>query len=123
MQGREEHRPKGENDDRRPKDADLRSEGRGRHVPVLLQRCLDLLAPALAPAGAVVVDCTLGLGGHSEALLSTFPAVRLIGLDRDKEALRLAGERLAPYGERATLVHGPVPRHRRRRGAEHLSRR
>ncbi|MFD9570493.1 16S rRNA (cytosine(1402)-N(4))-methyltransferase RsmH [Streptomyces sp. NPDC059982] len=71
----------------------------------MLQRCLDLLAPALERPGAVVVDCTLGLGGHSEALLTRFPEVRLIGLDRDKEALRLSGERLAPFGERATLVH------------------
>ncbi|MGA5351007.1 16S rRNA (cytosine(1402)-N(4))-methyltransferase RsmH [Streptomyces thermodiastaticus] len=76
-----------------------------RHVPVMLQRCLDLLAPALQRPDAVVVDCTLGLGGHSEGLLTRFPEVRLIGLDRDKEALRLAGERLAPFGERATLVH------------------
>ncbi|WP_328387465.1 16S rRNA (cytosine(1402)-N(4))-methyltransferase RsmH [Streptomyces sp. NBC_00400] len=76
-----------------------------RHVPVMLQRCLDMLAPALAEPGAVVVDCTLGLGGHSEALLATFPAARLIALDRDPAALKLAGERLAPYGERATLVH------------------
>lgn len=71
----------------------------------MLQRCLDLLAPALERPGAVVVDCTLGLGGHSEALLTRFPEARLIGLDRDKEALRLSGERLAPFGERATLVH------------------
>ncbi|WP_043263955.1 16S rRNA (cytosine(1402)-N(4))-methyltransferase RsmH [Streptomyces sp. CT34] len=76
-----------------------------RHVPVMLQRCLDMLAPALAEPGAVVVDCTLGLGGHSEALLSAFPEARLVALDRDPEALRLAGERLAPYGDRATLVH------------------
>ncbi|MFD3548147.1 16S rRNA (cytosine(1402)-N(4))-methyltransferase RsmH [Streptomyces sp. NPDC058655] len=76
-----------------------------RHVPVMLQRCLDLLAPALERPGAVVVDCTLGLGGHSEALLTRFPEVHLIGLDRDKEALRLSAERLAPFGDRATLVH------------------
>ncbi|WP_309057284.1 16S rRNA (cytosine(1402)-N(4))-methyltransferase, partial [Streptomyces sp.] len=76
-----------------------------RHVPVMLQRCLDMLAPALQRPGAVVVDCTLGLGGHSEALLRSFPEARLVALDRDKEALRLSGERLAPYGERATLVH------------------
>ncbi|WTS96006.1 16S rRNA (cytosine(1402)-N(4))-methyltransferase RsmH [Streptomyces sp. NBC_00096] len=76
-----------------------------RHVPVMLQRCLDLLAPALERPGAVVVDCTLGLGGHSEALLTRFPEVHLIGLDRDKEALRLSGERLAPFGDRVTLVH------------------
>ncbi|CAG7632478.1 16S rRNA (cytosine(1402)-N(4))-methyltransferase RsmH [Actinacidiphila bryophytorum] len=76
-----------------------------RHVPVMLRRCLDMLAPALAQPGAVVVDATLGLGGHSEALLSTFPAVRLVALDRDPEALRLSGRRLAPFGDRATLVH------------------
>ena len=76
-----------------------------RHVPVMLQRCLDLLAPALERPGAVVVDCTLGLGGHSEALLTAFPEARLVALDRDKEALRLSGERLAPFGDRATLVH------------------
>lgn len=75
------------------------------HVPVMLQRCLDLLAPALAEPGAVVVDCTLGLGGHSEALLATFPAARLVALDRDPAALKLSAERLAPYGDRATLVH------------------
>ncbi|THA26867.1 16S rRNA (cytosine(1402)-N(4))-methyltransferase RsmH [Streptomyces sp. RKND-216] len=76
-----------------------------RHVPVMLRRCLDLLAPALAEPGAVVVDCTLGMGGHSEALLETFPAARLIGLDRDPQALDLAAERLAAHGDRATLVH------------------
>lgn len=82
-----------------------RPEGQSRHVPVMLRRCLDMLAPALAEPGAVVVDCTLGLGGHSEALLTRFPGVRLVALDRDKEALRLSGERLAPYGDRAALVH------------------
>src|SRR3954463_5259364 len=71
----------------------------------MLQRCLDLLAPALERPGAVVVDCTLGLGGHSEALLTRFPGARLVALDRDKEALRLSGERLAPFGHPATLVH------------------
>ncbi|MBQ0829948.1 16S rRNA (cytosine(1402)-N(4))-methyltransferase RsmH [Streptomyces tagetis] len=76
-----------------------------RHVPVMLQRCLDLLAPALQEPGAVVVDCTLGLGGHSQALLDRFPGARLVALDRDPQALRLSGERLAGYGERATLVH------------------
>ena len=76
-----------------------------KHVPVMLQRCLDVLAPALTAPGAVVVDATLGLGGHSEALLRTFPEARLVAVDRDPAALRLAGERLAPFGERATLVH------------------
>ncbi|GAB2930193.1 16S rRNA (cytosine(1402)-N(4))-methyltransferase RsmH [Streptomyces mayteni] len=77
-----------------------------RHRPVMLRRCLDLLAPALRDRpGAVVVDCTLGLGGHSEALLDTFPDSRLVALDRDPAALALAGERLARFGDRATLVH------------------
>jgi 16S rRNA (cytosine1402-N4)-methyltransferase len=71
----------------------------------MLRRCLDLLEPAVGRPGAVVVDATLGLGGHSEALLRTFPDARLIAVDRDPAALELAGERLAPYGDRATLVH------------------
>ena len=75
------------------------------HVPVLLERCVGLLAPALAAPDAVVVDCTLGMGGHAEALLAAVPHVRLVGLDRDPEALRRSGERLAPYEGRATLVH------------------
>ena len=75
-----------------------------RHRPVMLQRCVELLGPALAAPGAVVVDATLGLGGHSEALLTAFPQVRLVALDRDRAALRLAGERLERFGERATLV-------------------
>ncbi|EST34481.1 16S rRNA methyltransferase [Streptomycetaceae bacterium MP113-05] len=76
-----------------------------RHVPVMLRRCLDLLAPALAAPGATLVDCTLGMGGHSEALLETFPGVRLVALDRDPQALELARERLARHAERITLVH------------------
>ncbi|RBM19778.1 16S rRNA (cytosine(1402)-N(4))-methyltransferase RsmH [Streptomyces sp. PT12] len=76
-----------------------------RHRPVMLRRCLELLGPALRAPGAVAVDCTLGLGGHSEALLTAFPGARLVALDRDPEALRLAGERLAPHGDRATLAH------------------
>jgi 16S rRNA (cytosine1402-N4)-methyltransferase len=75
------------------------------HVPVLLERCVGLLAPALHSPGAVVVDCTLGMGGHAEALLQAAPECRLVGLDRDPEALRRSGERLAPYEGRTTLVH------------------
>jgi 16S rRNA (cytosine1402-N4)-methyltransferase len=75
------------------------------HVPVLLARTLELLAPAVHAPGAVMVDATLGLGGHSAALLERFGSLRLVGLDRDPQALAVAGERLAPYGERATLVH------------------
>ncbi|WP_127571020.1 16S rRNA (cytosine(1402)-N(4))-methyltransferase RsmH [Georgenia faecalis] len=75
-----------------------------RHVPVLADRCLELLAPALAEPGAVLVDATLGMGGHSELVLRRFPQARVIGIDRDPQALALAGERLAPFGERFTPV-------------------
>src|SRR5689334_4702751 len=75
------------------------------HVPVLRERCVELLAPALQRAGSVMVDCTLGLGGHTEAVLEALPTARVIGIDRDPNALRLAGERLAPFGERFTGVH------------------
>ncbi|QNA92922.1 MULTISPECIES: 16S rRNA (cytosine(1402)-N(4))-methyltransferase RsmH [unclassified Microbacterium] len=75
------------------------------HTPVLLDRCVELLAPALHADGAVLVDATLGMGGHSEALLERFPNIRLIGLDRDTDALRIAGERLARFRDRITLVH------------------
>jgi 16S rRNA (cytosine1402-N4)-methyltransferase len=75
------------------------------HVPVLLERVLDLFAPALDQPGAVVVDATLGLGGHADALLSAHPELRLVGLDRDPEALARSGERLAKHGDRVHLVH------------------
>jgi 16S rRNA (cytosine1402-N4)-methyltransferase len=75
------------------------------HIPVLLERCLELLAPALTAPGAVVVDATLGLGGHAEAMLERFDRIQLVGLDRDRHALELTRERLAPFGQRAHLVH------------------
>ncbi|WP_249997833.1 16S rRNA (cytosine(1402)-N(4))-methyltransferase RsmH [Actinoplanes sp. M2I2] len=80
-------------------------EHRGTHVPVLLERCLELLAPALQLPGAVHVDFTLGLGGHAEAVLERFPEVVLIGLDRDTEALTHARHRLARFAGRTHLVH------------------
>ena len=76
-----------------------------RHTPVLLARCVDLLAPALDAPDAVLVDLTLGMGGHSEALLMRFPTLRVIALDRDLEAIRLATERLHPFGDRFSAVH------------------
>jgi 16S rRNA (cytosine1402-N4)-methyltransferase len=76
-----------------------------RHVPVLLDRVVALLAPALDHEGAVMVDATLGLGGHSEAVLAHSPHARVIGVDRDPAALELAGRRLEPFGERFTGVH------------------
>ncbi|HTZ45197.1 MAG TPA: 16S rRNA (cytosine(1402)-N(4))-methyltransferase RsmH [Jatrophihabitans sp.] len=81
------------------------SAGSAAHVPVLLERVLDLLAPALDRPGAVVVDATLGLGGHSEAMLAAHPGLRLVGLDRDPEALARSTRRLAPYSDRIELVH------------------
>ncbi|WP_343832672.1 16S rRNA (cytosine(1402)-N(4))-methyltransferase RsmH [Glutamicibacter creatinolyticus] len=81
-----------------------------RHIPVLKDRCLNLLAPGIERANAenrraVVVDCTLGMGGHSEAILQRFENVHLIGLDRDEQALALAGARLEPFADRIDLVH------------------
>jgi 16S rRNA (cytosine1402-N4)-methyltransferase len=75
------------------------------HVPVLLSRCLDLLAPALDRTDPVHVDATVGLGGHAEAVLAAHPTVRLVGLDRDPEALQRSRERLAPYADRVQLAH------------------
>jgi 16S rRNA (cytosine1402-N4)-methyltransferase len=82
------------------------------HVPVLADRVLALLAPAVGTPGAVAVDATLGLGGHSLALLAAHPGLRVIGIDRDPEALRLAGARLAAYQERVSLhraVYDEIP--------------
>ena len=75
------------------------------HVPVLLDRVVALLAPSLQSPGAVMVDATLGLGGHTEAVLTRCELARVIGIDRDPEALARAGERLADFGDRFTGVH------------------
>lgn len=79
------------------------------HTPVLLSRCLDLLAPALSvPAdapGPVLIDCTLGMGGHAEGALERFQDLMLVGIDRDREAIGLASARLARFGMRFRAVH------------------
>lgn len=75
------------------------------HEPVLLQRCLDILGEPLQGKKAVMIDGTLGLGGHSEAFLSAFPDLTLIGIDRDTNALALAGQRLERFSDRIHLVH------------------
>ncbi len=75
------------------------------HTPVLLDECLDVLEPVLSDTGAVVIDGTLGLGGHSEAILRRFPDATVVGIDRDTVALRLASERLASFGSRFIGVH------------------
>jgi 16S rRNA (cytosine1402-N4)-methyltransferase len=75
------------------------------HVPVLLERVLALFEPALSGGSAVLVDATVGLGGHADALLSAHPELRLVGLDRDPNALARSSERLARHGDRVHLVH------------------
>ena len=72
-----------------------------RHQPVMVAEVLSLLDPG---RGGVFVDCTTGLGGHSGALL-THGATKLLALDRDAEALRIAGERLAEFSDRVELIH------------------
>src|SRR3954447_6681008 len=77
-----------------------------RHVPVLAERVLALLAPSLdgGEDGPVVVDATVGLGGHAAALLNAHPQVRVIGLDRDPQALAACELRLAAFAPRVRLV-------------------
>lgn len=90
------------------------TDAAGRHEPVLLQRCLDLLAPAIeraaedtsrgSAAGPVMIDCTLGMGGHTEAALERFPYLTVVGIDRDPEAITLASARLERFGDRFVAV-------------------
>jgi len=82
-----------------------RGSAEERHVPVLRDRILELLSSALQEPGSVFLDGTLGMGGHTEAVLAACPAARAVGIDRDTQALDLAGERLASYGDRFTGVH------------------
>lgn len=70
------------------------------HRPVLLERSVELLRPALTGSRPFVIDATLGLGGHTEVLLSDFSELTVLGIDRDPKALELASQRLAPFGER-----------------------
>jgi 16S rRNA (cytosine1402-N4)-methyltransferase len=79
------------------------------HVPVLLGRCFDLLRPALTRrhadgSGAVLVDATIGAGGHAERFLTELPGLTLIGVDRDPSALDIVRGRLARFADRLTLV-------------------
>jgi len=74
------------------------------HLPVMLDRVLALLAPALRPAGAILVDATLGRGGHARALLEAHPGLTVIGLDTDPQAITECRRLLAPYADRVTLV-------------------
>lgn len=74
------------------------------HEPVLLERVIDLLTPALTAESAVLVDATVGLGGHAAALLAALPGLRLVGLDRDPQALAISTARLTSYAGRLTLL-------------------
>ena len=77
--------------------------GRGApHRPVLLRETIELLA---AERGGLFVDCTVGLGGHSEAILQTSRDAEVLGIDRDEEALELVRKRLARFGSRFRAVH------------------
>ncbi|MFD4368815.1 16S rRNA (cytosine(1402)-N(4))-methyltransferase RsmH [Rhodococcus sp. NPDC058521] len=89
---------------------DSSSAGAFGHIPVLLNRADELLSPALTGVdadgtGSVMIDATLGLGGHSEHFLRTYPKMRLVALDRDPNALRIAAERLSDHAARVTFVH------------------
>jgi 16S rRNA (cytosine1402-N4)-methyltransferase len=80
-----------------------RTENQSMHTPVLARQVVDLL---LLPAGGVIIDGTLGLGGHSEALLKAYDTIEVIGIDRDEQALKLAKDRLSQFEDRICIVHG-----------------
>ncbi|MFU8947767.1 16S rRNA (cytosine(1402)-N(4))-methyltransferase RsmH [Mycetocola zhadangensis] len=75
------------------------------HTPVMLERTVELLSPALSKPGAVLIDATLGMGGHTEAFLERFPELQIVGLDRDLDALAIAEERLKRFSNRFHPVH------------------
>lgn len=80
------------------------------HLPVMQQRIVELLEPALTGTAPLLVDATIGLGGHSEALLKAIDNLTVIGLDRDAEALERSRNRLSVYGDRVILVHARYDR-------------
>lgn len=76
------------------------------HISVSLDRCIELLSPAISnSASPVFVDATLGLGGHSFEMLNRFPNLTLIGIDRDKAAIEKANARLSQFGNRVHIAH------------------
>lgn len=87
----------------RPRRGELIDTLQSHHEPVLLAEALEYLQPE---RGGWFVDCTVGLGGHAAALLARAPAARLLGIDRDPQALALAAERLREFGDRVRLVQG-----------------
>jgi 16S rRNA (cytosine1402-N4)-methyltransferase len=76
-----------------------------RHQPVMLKRCVDLLEPALGKPGAIAIDGTLGMGGHTEEILRRCPTATVVGIDRDLDAIALASERLKGFGDRFVAHH------------------
>jgi 16S rRNA (cytosine1402-N4)-methyltransferase len=74
------------------------------HEPVLFSEVLEFLRPAREDG--VIVDATVGLGGHAEGLLTRYPAIRLVAIDRDPEALERSRERLRPFADRVTFARG-----------------
>ena len=74
------------------------------HLPVMLDRVVELLAPALQPAGAVLVDATLGRAGHARALLTAYPGLRLIGIDADATAIEMSRRALIQFTGRVVLI-------------------
>ena len=81
-------------------------ESNTQHVSVMRDECIELLSPAIsAHANPVVIDATLGLGGHTEALLNKFPHLVVIGIDRDTQAIEIATERLSRFGQRFISHH------------------
>jgi len=78
--------------------------GAAAHLPVMKDRVVALLGPALEPDGAVLVDATLGRAGHASALLAQHPRLALIGIDADATAIDESGRTLAAFGDRVTLI-------------------
>src|ERR1019366_1367548 len=81
-----------------------------QHIPVALERCIELLTPAIEFSlshhpKTYLIDATLGLGGHTRALLVKFPSLIVIGIDRDQSAIAIARESLAPFGDRLIIAH------------------
>lgn len=81
-----------------------------QHIPVALERCIELLTPAIefslkTHPKTYLIDATLGLGGHTRALLAKFPTLIVIGIDRDESAIAIARETVAPFGDRLIIAH------------------
>ncbi len=80
------------------------------HIPVALERCIELLTPAIEfslknGSATYVIDATLGLGGHTRALLEKFPTLIVIGIDRDENAIEIARKNVSPFGDRLLTSH------------------